>query len=85
MVLPANGVFLKMGAWLKSFLGKVPERPLPPGGEIFAVGDIHGRLDLLCDLLDQIIDARSTERPELIFLGELDFGRVPPHSSVLIE
>lgn len=46
----------------------------PPGAAIYAIGDIHGRLDLLEELLRQIADdaarhAADAER-RLIFLGD---------------
>ena len=51
---------------------------LPPGVRIYAVGDIHGRLDLLDDLLTRIGDdmsSRPTARSVSIFLGDyLDRG-----------
>jgi serine/threonine protein phosphatase 1 len=46
---------------------------LPPGVRIYAVGDIHGRLDLLNELLARIGDDRSSRpaiRPVCIFLGD---------------
>ena len=46
---------------------------LPPGVRIYAVGDIHGRLDLLIKLLARIeddISARPVIRPVFIFLGD---------------
>jgi serine/threonine protein phosphatase 1 len=46
---------------------------LPPGVRIYAVGDIHGRLDLLDDLLARIrtdIADRPTARPVFVFLGD---------------
>lgn len=47
---------------------------LPPGYRLYAVGDVHGRDDLLGDLLTQI-EADSHERPKaklvLVFLGDL--------------
>jgi serine/threonine protein phosphatase 1 len=56
--------------WLfKSFAGG-PDRPAPPQHEIFAVGDIHGCYDPLCDLLKNIRAASVTARPEIIFLGD---------------
>ena len=46
---------------------------LPPGVRIYAVGDIHGRLDLLDELLARIGDDRSS-RPAIrsvsVFLGD---------------
>jgi serine/threonine protein phosphatase 1 len=46
---------------------------LPAGVRIYAVGDIHGRLDLLNELLMRIHDdiaSRPTIRPVSIFLGD---------------
>ncbi|MBS0520742.1 MAG: metallophosphoesterase [Proteobacteria bacterium] len=46
---------------------------LPAGEAVYAVGDVHGRLDLLQDLLDLIMDdARhaSDARRSLVFLGD---------------
>ncbi|MBN9006624.1 MAG: serine/threonine protein phosphatase [Rhizobiales bacterium] len=49
-------------------------RPLPPAGvRIYAVGDIHGRLDLLNQLLALIkvdIDNRPGGKPIYVFLGD---------------
>jgi serine/threonine protein phosphatase 1 len=46
---------------------------LPAGLRIYAVGDIHGRLDLLDELLARIntdIELRPTARPVHVFLGD---------------
>src|SRR5260370_10962461 len=46
---------------------------LPAGLRIYAVGDIHGRLDLLNTLLARIstdIALRPTARPVYVFLGD---------------
>jgi serine/threonine protein phosphatase 1 len=46
---------------------------LPAGVRIYAVGDIHGRLDLLNELLARIdadIALRPAERPVYVFLGD---------------
>jgi serine/threonine protein phosphatase 1 len=46
---------------------------LPAGLRIYAVGDIHGRLDLLDELLARIntdIALRPTARPVYVFLGD---------------
>ncbi len=52
-----------------------PRRHAVPDGErIYAIGDIHGRLDLLNSLLDRIHrddDGRDPARTTLIFLGDL--------------
>jgi serine/threonine protein phosphatase 1 len=59
---------------------------LPEGRRIYAVGDIHGRLDLLDDLLAQITDddaARGPARTGIVFLGDLiDRG---PDSAGVVE
>ena len=47
---------------------------VPNGVRVYAIGDIHGRLDLLDRLLDMIgedDEARGPARTELIFLGDL--------------
>jgi serine/threonine protein phosphatase 1 len=52
-------------------LGRHPM--LPPGQRIYAVGDIHGCLDLLDELLaliDRDISLRPTERAVCVFLGD---------------
>lgn len=58
----------------------------PTGKRLYAVGDIHGRLDLLDDLLVRIetdIAARPVETAALVFLGDLiDRG---PQSAGVIE
>jgi len=46
---------------------------LPPGVRIYAIGDIHGHLDLLNELLARIADDRSSRpaiRPVSVFLGD---------------
>jgi serine/threonine protein phosphatase 1 len=63
---------------------ELPE--LPPGERIYAIGDIHGRLDLLDDLLIQIgadDRARGPAVTTLLFLGDLvDRG---PDSAGVVE
>ncbi len=59
---------------------------LPPGQRVYAVGDIHGRADLLADIIAKI-DADDSARPPvetmLIFLGDLiDRG---PDSRKVVE
>src|SRR5580765_6515731 len=47
---------------------------VPDGMRVYAIGDIHGRLDLLDRLLgmiDEDDEARGPARTELIFLGDL--------------
>ncbi|MFO1209527.1 MAG: metallophosphoesterase family protein [Amaricoccus sp.] len=46
---------------------------LTEGQRIYAIGDIHGRLDLLTDVLDHIradLAARPHPRPLVVFLGD---------------
>lgn len=63
-----------------------PIAKVPAGHRIYAVGDIHGRLDLLEALLEQIdrdVEARETADVSLIFLGDLiDRG---PDSAQVVE
>ena len=59
---------------------------VPAGLRIFAVGDVHGRIDLLDQLLDTI-DREHADRPSakklIIFLGDLvDRG---PYSRAVVE
>jgi serine/threonine protein phosphatase 1 len=59
---------------------------VPEGRRLYAIGDIHGRLDLLDGLLKQIAQdeaARGGSASELIFLGDLvDRG---PESAQVID
>lgn len=59
---------------------------IPPGERIYAIGDVHGRLDLLDDLLIQIGADNAARRPAattLLFLGDLvDRG---PDSAGVVE
>jgi len=66
-----------------------PERRMAAasyGGRLYAIGDIHGRRDLLDDVLDQIDrqDAKNAgNASEIIFLGDLiDRG---PDSAEVVE
>jgi serine/threonine protein phosphatase 1 len=64
-----------MGLFRKRQATAVPiERTLPDGQRVYAIGDIHGCLDLLDDLLAQIdADDRSRggAQTQLVFLGDL--------------
>ena len=55
-------------------LARAPQPQIPAGQRVYAVGDIHGRLDLLDDLLVRI-EADAAERAPadtiLVFLGDL--------------
>lgn len=55
--------------WLP-FRSGTPRRPPPPAGTIVAIGDVHGRRDLLVRLLNKIRNAAQGEPCELIFLGD---------------
>ncbi len=59
---------------------------VPEGRRVYAIGDIHGRNDLLQQLLDQIVEddaKRGDIESEIIFLGDLvDRG---PDSAGVIE
>lgn len=59
---------------------------LPPGRRCYAVGDIHGRLDLLGETMDMIrrdLEDHPVEKAFLVFLGDLiDRG---PASAQVIE
>ncbi len=61
---------------------------LPEGELLYAVGDIHGRLDLLRNLLERIaadVSARShAGRPTLVFLGDY-VDRGPDSRGVVAE
>lgn len=64
-----------------------PQLPeVPPGRRVYAIGDIHGRLDLIEALLDTITadhETRGAADPLIVFLGDLvDRG---PDSCGVIE
>lgn len=65
---------------------RAPAPTLPEGLRVYAIGDIHGRLDLLRQLAEKIsADLRSTaaSRVSAVFLGDyVDRG---PHSAAVIE
>jgi serine/threonine protein phosphatase 1 len=66
--------------FLKRLFGKPPREPEPPpstgGRVVYAVGDIHGRLDLLRLLWREVIDdaqksgVSEAGRPLFVFLGD---------------
>jgi serine/threonine protein phosphatase 1 len=61
-------------------------RPTTGGRLVYAIGDIHGRLDLLSDLIASIRSdaarAAPSERPVLIFIGDY-VDRGPQSASVI--
>jgi serine/threonine protein phosphatase 1 len=74
---------------LTSLFSRKPRRKSyqgPPGGRAYAIGDVHGRLDLLIDLLARIEEDNARRGPAktfLVFLGDLvDRG---PASQGVIE
>ncbi|GFE63506.1 metallophosphoesterase family protein [Litoreibacter roseus] len=80
-------------SFLKSMMGrKVPVEMLElemgqpePDGALFVTGDIHGRIDLLEDILGQIDKVIGEQRypdPKLIFLGDA-IDRGPDSQAVL--
>lgn len=78
--------FWRIGRWLEA---EPDDRPPPSAGEdarLYAIGDIHGRLDLLDQLLALIArdrDSRAPMRSQIVFLGDLvDRG---PASRQVIE
>lgn len=62
------------------------EPSVPPGYRVYAIGDVHGRLDLLNDALSQIeadIERREQAKTVIVFLGDLiDRG---PASAEVVE
>src|SRR5579875_2062369 len=75
------GLFRKRSAAIEPIV-----RALPDGQRVYAIGDVHGCLDLLDDLLARIEAddaARGDAQTQLVFLGDLvDRG---PDSAGVIE
>lgn len=73
---------------LKKLFGARPERAqpaIPPGQRVYAIGDVHGRLDLLVSLAEAIEAdnaAREAADSTVIFLGDL-VDRGPDSAGVL--
>lgn len=62
--------------WWRRWLQGAEPRPAPPEQMIYAVGDIHGRLDLLERLSQRLIDHAAGTPAEIIFLGDyIDRGQ----------
>lgn len=62
-----------------------PKGQMPAGQRVYAIGDIHGRLDLLDDLLEIIRTDnadRGVTQPRIIFLGDL-IDRGPSSAQVV--
>ena len=66
--------------------GGSAEPSIPPGYRVYAIGDVHGRIDLVEELLNKIeADRQSRGRSKtiIVFLGDLiDRG---PASAQVIE
>lgn len=66
--------------------GRAAEPSVPAGYRVYAIGDIHGRLDLLNDTVSRIeadIDERQPAQNIIVFLGDLiDRG---PASAEVVE
>ncbi|MBX9797360.1 metallophosphoesterase [Sphingomonas sp.] len=59
---------------LKKVTSRAPQPGIPAGQRVYAIGDIHGRRDLLDQLLELIQAddaARGPAQQQLIFLGDL--------------
>ena len=62
--------------WKKLFASAAPSKPaygLPEGELVYAVGDIHGRIDLLLklrDLIETDMASRPHENATIVFLGD---------------
>lgn len=71
---------------LLSRKSKVPQRALPEGERVYAIGDIHGRIDCLDTLLAKIAaddEERGAVQTTIVFLGDLvDRG---PDSRAVVE
>lgn len=83
-----------MTLWIREFLSwwfrrEAAVRPVfsgPTGERLYAVGDIHGRLDLLDDLLNRIVEdleRQPVKTARLVFLG--DFVDRGPNSAGVID
>ena len=75
-----------MWTWLKSIIRREPAvLGLPPGQRVYAIGDIHGHLSLLDNLLGQVLED-AEQYPgfskTLIFLGDY-VDRGPDSKGVL--
>jgi len=63
----------------------IDDATIPEGRRVYAIGDVHGRNDLLLQLLDKIIKddgEREKAESEIIFLGDL-VDRGPDSAGVL--
>jgi serine/threonine protein phosphatase 1 len=77
----------RRGAGLRFLLRRFRRRPtMPPGERLYAIGDVHGRLDLLTRLIRRIEDEEATlpaAKTSLLLLGDIiDRG---PQSRQVVE
>src|SRR5688572_27114310 len=74
--------------FLRSLFSKedgAAEPRVPIGDRVYAIGDVHGRLDLLDEVLERIeadIGSRAAARNFIVFLGDL-IDRGPSSAQVL--
>lgn len=74
---------MALSALRSMFARPRPVHRVPDGRRVYAIGDIHGRLDLFDDLVAQIDADRAGGRPQIVLLGDyVDRGR---GSAELIE
>lgn len=74
-----------LASLLTNYLSSRALAAVPPGVRVYAIGDIHGRLDLLEDLLARLNDDHAGRSPlsvQLIFLGDL-INRGPDSAAVI--
>ncbi|MCA3256349.1 MAG: serine/threonine protein phosphatase [Alphaproteobacteria bacterium] len=69
---------------LQRILGRsAPARRVPAGAPVYAVGDVHGRLDLLDAMIARIDADRGGARPTVVLLGDyIDRG---PQSKEVVD
>ncbi|MEI9989862.1 MAG: metallophosphoesterase family protein [Rhizomicrobium sp.] len=80
-------VINERSGWLARLLGQNAKAPaVPAGRRVFAVGDVHGRLDLLERLIGQLRDYAANGEPavnSLVLLGDyIDRG---PRSKEVVD
>jgi serine/threonine protein phosphatase 1 len=71
--------------WGRSLFGNDSGRRAPAGHRAYAVGDLHGRLDLLEQMLERIEEddhSRPNAKTAIVFLGDL-IDRGPDSAGVL--
>jgi serine/threonine protein phosphatase 1 len=83
--LPRWSLGADVGLFRRRSTTELVEAAIPPGGRVYAVGDVHGRFDLVEAALALIEADNAGRRPaqtHLIFLGDL-VDRGPQSSAVL--